>query len=106
MPKFLALASLTTDGLKVLGQQGGSKRRDAIAKMYEKMGGKLEMFCYAFGEYDVVAIGEVPDHKSGAAMGVAINASGLARSKTILLMTPEEMDEVVKLKVDYTPPKP
>ena len=50
MPKFLALASLTTEGLRVLAQQGGSKRRDAIANMYEKLGGKLEVFCYAFGE--------------------------------------------------------
>jgi hypothetical protein len=29
----------------------------------------------------------------------------LARSKTILLMTPEEMDKVTKVTVDYTPPK-
>ena len=105
MPKFLALATLTTEGLKVLGQQGGSKRRDAIANMYEKLGGKLEVFCYAFGEYDVVAIGDVPDNVTGAAMGLAINSSGLARSKTILLMTPEEMDKVTKVTVDYTPPK-
>ncbi len=75
MPKFLALASLTTEGLKVLAQQGGSKRRDAIANMYEKMGGKLEVYCYAFGEYDVVAIGDVPDNATAAAMSLAINSS-------------------------------
>ena len=104
MPKFLALASLTTEGFRVHGQQGGSKRRDAIANMYEKMGGKLEVYFYAFGEYDVVAIGEAPDNASAAAMSLAINSSGLANTKTILLMTPEEMDEVTKLTVDYKPP--
>ena len=105
MPKFLALASLTTEGLKVLAEQGGSKRRDAIANMYEKMGGKLEVYCYAFGEYDVVAIGDVPDNATAAAMSLAINSSGLANTKTILLMTPEEMDKVTKVTVDYQPPK-
>jgi len=105
MPKFLALATLTTEGLKVLAKQGGSKRRDAIANMYEKMGGKLEVYCYAFGEYDVVAIGDVPDNATAAAMSLAINSSGLANTKTVLLMTPEEMDKVTKVTVDYQPPK-
>lgn len=104
MPKFLALAHYTPDGVKALAKDGGTKRRDAIAAMYEKMGGKLEVFCYAFGEYDVVAIGEVPDHVTGAAMSLAINSTGLAKTKTFLLMTPEEMDKAAKVTVDYKPP--
>ena len=32
------------------GARGGSARRDAIAALYEKMGGKLEAFYFAFGE--------------------------------------------------------
>jgi hypothetical protein len=29
----------------------------------------------------------------------------LAKSKTLLLMTPEEMDKATKVVVDYQPPK-
>ena len=105
MPKFLALATLTTEGLKVLAKEGASSRRAAIANMYEKLGGKMEVFCYAFGEYDVVAIGDVPDNVTAAAMSLAINASGLAKSKTMLLMTPEEMDKATKVTTGYKPPK-
>jgi uncharacterized protein with GYD domain len=104
MPKFLALANYTPDGVKALAKEGGSKRRAAIAAMYEKLGGKLEVFSYAFGEYDVIAIGDVPDNVTAAAMSLAINATGLAKTKTILLMTPEEMDKAAKVTVDYQPP--
>jgi hypothetical protein len=38
-------------------------------------------------------------------MSLAINASGLAKSKTMLLMTPEEMDKATKVTTGYQPPK-
>ena len=104
MPKFLSLASYTPDGAKALAKGGGSQRRAAIEEMYKKLGGKLETFYYAFGDFDVVAIGEAPDNVTAAAMSLAINASGIAQTKTIVLMTPEEMDQASKVSVDYTPP--
>jgi uncharacterized protein with GYD domain len=104
MPRFLSLASYTPEGAKALAKEGGSKRRAAIGAMYEKLGGKLEVFYYAFGDYDVVAIGEAPDNVTAAAMSLAINASGVAQTKTIVLMAPEEMDAASKVSVDYRPP--
>jgi len=104
MPKFLSLASYTPDGAKALAKAGGSKRRTAIEEMYKKLGGRLETFYYAFGDFDVVAIGEAPDHVTAAAMSLAINASGVAQTRTIVLITPEEMDEASKVSVDYRPP--
>ncbi len=106
MPKFLVLSSYTAEGVKVLAREGGSKRKAAIEAMFKKAGGKLENFCYAFGEFDIVAIAEVPDKETGAGMILAINASGLAKTRSYLLMTPEEMDKATKVKVDYQPPKP
>lgn len=105
MPKFLVLSSYTAEGVKVLAREGGSKRKAAIEAMFKNVGGKLETFCYAFGEFDIVAIAEVPDIETGTGMILAINASGLAKTRSYLLMTPEEMDKATKVKVDYQPPK-
>lgn len=105
MPKFLALASYTAEGVKAVAKAGASNRRDAIGAMYKKMGGKLEVYYYAFGDFDVVAIGEVPDNVTAAAMSLAINSSGVAHTKTVVLMTPEEIDQATKVNVGYTPPK-
>jgi len=53
-------------------------------------GGKLEAVYFAFGESDLYVIVEAPDNASAAAMGLAANASGAARLKTTMLLTPEE----------------
>jgi hypothetical protein len=39
-----------------------------------------------------------------AAASMAIGASGLVTSKTVVLLTPEEIDQAAKKSVSYTPP--
>ena len=53
MPKYLVQGSYTDQGLKGLQKEGGSKRRVMVEKLAEAMGGKLEVFYYAFGDYPV-----------------------------------------------------
>ena len=65
--------------------------------MAESLGGKIESFYFAFGEYDVVGIGEFPDNTSVAAFSVAISAGGAVKSvKTTPLMTVEESMEMLR----------
>jgi uncharacterized protein with GYD domain len=52
----------------------------------------------------VIVIADMPDSVSAAAASVALAASGAASSKTVVLMTPEEMDQAVKKSASYTPP--
>jgi len=68
------------------------------------MGGKLETFYYAFGDFDVIGIADMPDNVSSVAFSLAVNASGGINAKTIVLITPEEIDEATKKVVDYRPP--
>ena len=42
MPKYLLQASYTSDGVKGLAKDGGSKRRAAAKALVESLGGKLE----------------------------------------------------------------
>ena len=104
MPKFMIQASYVGEGLKGLLKEGGTKRRDTVAQVIEAMGGKLESFYYAFGDYDVVGVAEMPDNVSSVAFSLMINASGVINAKTTVLLTPEEIDEATQKTVDYRPP--
>lgn len=48
--------------------------------MIEKAGGKLHGLWFTFGETDIVAIAEMPNNISAAAMSMAIGASGVMSS--------------------------
>ena len=46
----------------------------------------------------------MPDNVSTAALALVINASGAANVRTVVLLTPEEIDEATKKSIDYRPP--
>lgn len=104
MPKYLIQASYVGEGLKGLLKEGGSKRRETVEKVIEGMGGTLESFYYAFGDYDVCGIADMPGNVSSAAFSLMVNASGVINAKTTVLLTPEEIDQATKKIVDYRPP--
>jgi uncharacterized protein with GYD domain len=104
MPKYMIVASYTADGAKGLLKDGGSKRREAAAAALKSAGATLESFYYAFGDADVYAVVDAPDHASMVGASIAINSTGAVALKTVPLMTPEEIDQAVKKTVSYTPP--
>ena len=104
MPKYLIQASYTLDGIKGVRSEGGSSRRDAVAKVAESAGGRLESFYFAFGDYDVHTVVELPDNESAAAVALTVNASGAVNVRTVVLLTPEEVDAAAQRSVEYRPP--
>ncbi|HYA40373.1 MAG TPA: GYD domain-containing protein [Syntrophobacteraceae bacterium] len=104
MAKYLYYGNFVGDGLKGLVKEGGSGRVAAVKKLFESVGGKLECYYYAFGEYDYFIIADVPDNVSAASVSLTVSASGLVRNNTIPLMTPEEMDETAKKFPTYRGP--
>ena len=68
------------------------------------MGGTLEAFYFAFGDIDAYVIVDVPDTEVATAVALAVNASGGATVKTVVLLTPEEVDAAAQRSVDYRPP--
>jgi uncharacterized protein with GYD domain len=104
MPRYLFIGTYAPQGAKAILAAGGSARRSAIEKMNSDVGGRLVTFDFAFGTEDVYAISELPDNKTAAALALTINASGVAQVRTIVLMTPEEVDAVGQVHADYQPP--
>src|SRR5260370_42006862 len=103
MPKYLFQTHFSADGAKGIAAEGGTGRRTAVAKMVESVGGKVESLYFAFGDIDAYLTVDLPDNVSAAAMSLAANQSGLVASKVVVLMTPEEMDQAGKKKVDFRP---
>ena len=104
MAKYLYLASYTTEGLKGLLKDGGSRRKEDLGTTIKELNGKLEAFYFAFGENDVYSIVDVPDNVSATTIALKINASGAAKVKTVVLLTPGQIDEATKINVSYRPP--
>jgi uncharacterized protein with GYD domain len=74
----------------------------------ESVGGKLLGGWYAFGEYDIVLIMEIPDNVSMAAVGIAVAAGGAIKSaRTTVLMTGTEGVAAMQKasSVSYAPKK-
>ena len=104
MPKFLLQVSYTNEGVKGLRKEGGSSRRAAAEQLVKSMGGTLESFYFAFGEYDAVCIIDMPDHASMSAAALTIAASGAVTGKTTVLISPEDVDAAVKKTPTYRAP--
>jgi uncharacterized protein with GYD domain len=104
MPKYLFSASYTAEGARGLKKDGGTARRDFVAKMAQEGGGKLDAFYFAFGKADVHGILDLPDTTTALATSMAINGSGVVRLSITPLITPEEMDQACKKPIGYRAP--
>jgi uncharacterized protein with GYD domain len=72
-------------------------RIDAVRPAIEKLGGKLVHGWFAFGDYDLIAVIEMPGNVEAAAFSLAAQAGGALRSiKTTPLLTTAEGVEALK----------
>jgi len=104
MPKYLLQINYTLDGVKGVVAKGGSARKAAGQAAAESVGGTLESIYFAFGDTDVFAIADLPDNAAAAALALSVSASGGATARTVVLLTPEEIDAATNQTVQYTPP--
>ena len=104
MAKFLIEATYTNTGMKGVIKKGGTARVEAIEKTIADVGGTLESFYFGFGSADAYVTCDLPDATSAAAIAMAVGASGAATTKTIVLLTPDEIDHAASTMVAYTPP--
>ena len=96
MPKYLWQVSYSQQAVSGLLAEGGTSRRDTIAKLVKEQGGSLEAFYFAFGDTDAFVIATLPDD--------AIGAAGTGSIRTIRLLDPEDIDDAAKKTIGYRPP--
>ena len=96
MAHYLFQCSYTAEAWASL-VQNPRNRLEAVRSVVEKLGGSMENGWTAFGEYDVVAVLQMPDNVSVAAFSMAVSAGGAVKSiKTTPLRSMEEGVEAMK----------
>src|SRR5215472_15349817 len=104
MAKFLLEASYSDEGVQGVASGGGAARRAAVEKTVAGLGGSVECFYFAFGDVDAYVVVDLPDNNAAAALALTVNASGTVTVRTVVLLTPEEIDAAAKTSVSYQPP--
>lgn len=90
MPSYLVQVSYSAEAISAMVKKP-QNRAEAVKKPIEKLGGSILGFWLAFGEYDAVAIADMPDNVSAAAFALAAAAGGACKSfKTTPLLSTEE----------------
>lgn len=73
-------------------------RSAAAGQLAEALGGSIESFHWMFGEYDGIAIANLPDSVSAAAVSVAVSSSGaLAKGTTTQLFDHDDQAALLEL---------
>lgn len=104
MPRYLFRANYTVEGLHGLLEEGGTGRREAVERMAESLGGAIEAFEYAFGQYDVYVLSELPDDEAATALSLRVAATGKITLDTVKLLSAEQVDEAVSRELEYRAP--
>ena len=82
-------------------------RLELVRPVAEKLGGRIIDAWFAFGEYDVVVIVEMPDNVSMASLVLAASTGGhLSATKTTPLMPIEDGLAAMQRAEEITYPKP
>ena len=105
MPRYLYEVAYTPEAWAELVKKP-QDRIEAIRPAVRKLGGKIESAYFAFGDYDIVAIANMPDNVSAAAFSLAVSAGGSVKSiRTTPLMTIREGMQAMRQakRSGYTP---
>jgi len=104
MPKYLFYGSYTPEGYRGLMEEGSSKRVEPERQALGSVGGSLEAFYFSFGENDFYIILDLPGNVTTTAVTLAGNISGTFNINGVALLTPKELDEAIRIRVDFRPP--
>jgi uncharacterized protein with GYD domain len=90
MPHYLLQASYNPEAWAALANEP-EDRTEAIRPIVERLGGRVIAGYLSFGEFDIIAIVEMPDSVSAAAYAITSSGGGAVRvHKTTPLLTAEE----------------
>lgn len=79
MAAYLFQVAYSTDGWKGLVEQP-QDRIEAVKPAIEELDGTMIAGWLCFGEYDLIAIAELPDDTAAAAFSMAVSAGGSVKS--------------------------
>ena len=107
MAAYLLQVAYTAEAWKTL-IANPQDRAQALAPVLQKLGGSFSQTWFCFGEYDLIAVMEMPDNVSAAAFSLAATSGGAVRAikTTPLLSTAEGIEAMKRAQTSgYQPPR-
>ena len=96
MAFYMVQGAYTTEAIATM-VKNPQDRSIPVRELMQKLGGRLTDLYFCFGEYDVVALAELPDDSAATAVAMAaISAGHLKAYKTTKLFTVEETMEAMR----------
>ena len=90
MPIYISRGRFTSEAVKGM-LANPENREEAVAKLFQSLGGRLIGWYLTFGRHDWLAIGEFPDEKAAASAVLAAAGGGsLSDVETTVAMTAKD----------------
>jgi uncharacterized protein with GYD domain len=93
MATYISMLHYTQQGISAI--KIAPARIDAAKDAYRKAGGELKSIYLTLGQYDLVAIAEMPNDEAVARMALVLGAQGNVRSETMRAFTETEFRKIV-----------
>jgi len=94
MAKYVVLVNWTEKG--IASASGTVERSERVRQIAGKLGGRIDLFLWTLGRYDIIAVIDLPDDESMAALGLQIGALGTVRTETLRAFTAEELGPILQ----------
>jgi uncharacterized protein with GYD domain len=92
MPTYISMLRYTQQGISTV--KNAPARIDAAKEAYRKAGGELKSIYLTLGQYDLVALVEMPNDEAVARMALALGVQGNIRSETMRAFTEAEFRKI------------
>ncbi len=93
MPRYVALTSWSDQGIHDV--KGTLQRAEQVQDLARQMGGDMHTLLWTQGRYDLIAITDVPDDATMAAIALRIGMSGNVRTEVLRAFDAEEMGQII-----------
>ncbi len=108
MPMYLARVKLSKEFMGAVVDRP-EDRMITTTKLLKGIGGRLHNYFFAFGEYDIILLFELPDNVAAASLSMVLSASSSATEiETTPLLTMQEAVEAMHRSSEamavYKPP--
>ncbi|HXL87235.1 MAG TPA: GYD domain-containing protein [Gemmatimonadaceae bacterium] len=92
MPTYISMLRYTQQGISSV--KNSPARIDTAREAYKKAGGELKAIYLTLGQYDLVAIAEMPNDEAVARMALGLGIQGNIRSETMRAFTEAEFKKI------------
>ena len=92
MPTYISMLRYTQQGISSV--KNAPARMDAAKEAYKKAGGELKAIYLTLGQYDLVAIAEMPNDEAVARLALGMGMQGNIRTETMRAFSEAEFRKI------------